>query len=152
MSLADRRNHVDDSCRQVFRAAIALLKFQTIFREQWRQVLEQNLAARILRCVMIDFTDLEQREVAFPILRRPNQSGNGVARSQVEASNLARTDVDIVRSGQVGAIRGAQEPETILQDLQNAVSVDILALFGVRLQDREDDVLLAGAGQVFQAQ
>ena len=77
--------------------------------------------------------------------------GDGVAGAQVEAADLARADVDVVRAGEIGAVRGAQEAEAVLQDLEHAVAVDVLAVPRVRLEDREDDVLLAGAGEVLEA-
>jgi hypothetical protein len=45
----------------------------------------------------------------------------------------------------------AQEAETVLQDLEHAVAVDGLAVARMRLEDREDDVLLARAGNALQA-
>ncbi len=71
--------------------------------------------------------------------------------AQVEAADLARADIDVVRTCQVRAVRGAQEAEAVLQDLQHAVAVDVLAVARMSLQDREDDVLLARTGHVLQA-
>ena len=50
--------------------------------------------------------------------------------------------------GEVRALGRAQEAEAVLQDLEHAVAVDVLAVARMRLQDREDDVLLARARQV----
>src|SRR5690606_11143096 len=89
---------------------------------------------------------------ALAVLRRPDLPGNVVTRAQVEAPDLAGRNVDVVGPCQVGAVRGAQEAEPVLQDLENAVAVDVLALLGLGLEDFEDDVLFAGAGQSFKAQ
>src|SRR5690606_32087409 len=42
------------------------------------------------------------------------------------------------------------EAEAVLQNLEHALAENILAVLRVRLQDREDDVLLAGAGEVLE--
>ena len=61
-----------------------------------------------------------------------------------------RADVDVVGAREVRAFGRAQEAEAVLQDLEHAVAVDVLAVPRVRLQDREDDVLLARASEVFE--
>src|SRR5690606_13402763 len=58
--------------------------------------------------------------------------------------------VDVVGAGEVGAVGGAQEAETVLQNLENAFAEDVLAVLLVRLEDREDDVLLARPGEVLE--
>src|SRR5690606_984495 len=45
----------------------------------------------------------------------------------------------------------AQKAEAVLQDLEHAVAVDVLALARMRLEYGEDDVLLARAGHVLEA-
>ena len=110
----------------------------------------RTLCSRAFRRVEVDLADLEQREVALAVLRRTDQAGDRVAGAQVEAADLARADVDVVRPGEIGAVGGAQEAEAVLQDLQHAVAVDVLAAARMRLEDREDDVLLARTGQAFQ--
>src|SRR5690606_14456391 len=52
---------------------------------------------------------------------------------------------------QVGAFSAAQEAEAVLQDFEDAITVNIRAVFGGFFQDGEDDVLLAGTGEVFEA-
>ncbi len=150
LALADRRHQVDDAGRQILGAAVAALELEALLREQRRQVLEQHLVARVLGRIEVDLADLEQREIALAVLRRADQAGNRVPGAQVEAADLARADVDVVRAGQVRAVGRAQEAEAVLQDLEHAVAVDVLAAAGMRLEDREDDVLLARAGDVLQ--
>ena len=151
LAFADRRDHVDDARREIFRAAVALLELEPLLREQRRQVLEQHLALRGFGRVVIDLADLQQREVPLAVLRRANQAGNRVTRTQIEASDLARAHVDVVGPGEVGTIRGTQEAEAVLQDLEHAFAEDALAVLGVRFQDREDDVLFARAGEILDA-
>ncbi len=150
LAFADRRDQVDDARRQVFARAVAALELEPLGRMQRRQVLEQNLVLRAFRRIEVDLADLQQREVALAVLRRTDQAGDRVAGAQVEAADLARADVDVVRPGEIRAVGGAQEAEAVLQDLQHAVAVDVLAAARMRLEDREDDVLLARAGQVLQ--
>ena len=52
--------------------------------------------------------------------------------------------------GEIARVGGAQEAEAVLQNLQHAVAVDVLALAGVRLEHAEDDVLLARAAHVLE--
>ena len=115
------------------------------------QILEQHLVARAVGGIEIDLTNLQQREVPLAILGRTDEAGERVAGAQVEAANLARADVNIVGACQIRAVGGAQEAEAVLQDLQHAIAVDVLAVTGVGLEDREDDVLLARAGHALQA-
>jgi hypothetical protein len=61
-------------------------------------------------------------------------------------------DIDIVRSSEVGAIGRAQEAETVLQYLENTVTVDVFTQCRVRLQNRENDVLLARTRNILDAE
>ena len=100
-----------------------------LLAKQRREVLEQDLVLGVFRPVEVDLRDLEQREVTLAVLGRADLAGDGVARAQAEAPDLARGDVDVVRAGQVGGIGGAQETETVLQDLEHPVAVDVLPFF-----------------------
>ena len=68
---------------------------------------------------------------------------------QVEAADLAGRDVDVVRAGEVAGLGRAQEAEAVGQDFQHAVGGDAFAVAGQHLEQREDHVLLAGAGDAF---
>jgi hypothetical protein len=151
LALTERRDQVDHARGEVFGAAGAALQLEATRRVQRREVLEQDLAACVVRRIEVDLADLQQREVALAIFRRTDEARDGVAGAQVEAADLRRADVDVVGTRQVRAFRRAQEAEAVLQDLEHAVPVDAFAVAGVRLEDREDDVLLARAGQVFEA-
>ena len=97
----------------------------------------------ILRPVEVDLTDLEQRKVALPFLRRTNFAGDRIALAQIEAPDLRRRNIDIVGPGQVRAVGTAQEAETILKDFQDSITINILTALGVFLEDGKDDVLFA---------
>jgi hypothetical protein len=136
------------------RSSVLPLPFSRVRRSSGnsgRQVLEQDLALGVLGLVEVDLADLEQGEVTLAVLWRANLARDRVPGAQVEAADLARRDVDVVGAGEVGAVRRAQEAEAVLQDLQDAVAVDVLTALRVALQDREDDVLLARAGHVLEA-
>ncbi len=108
---------------------------------QRRQVVEEDLVLGVFRRLEVDRFDLEQREIALGLLGRSDQPRDGVTGAQVEASDLTRRDIDVVRACQVGARRRAQEAEAVLQDLEDAL--DVFALLGLGLQYGEDLVLLA---------
>jgi len=112
---------------------------------------EENLVLRVFRPIVVDRVDLEQGEVALAFLRRADLADDGVAGTQVEATDLAGRHIDVVRAGQIGRIRGAQEAETVLENLQHAVTGDFLAAFRVLFQQGENHVLLARTGHVVDA-
>ena len=152
LALADRRREVDDARRQIFRAAVADLQRQPLLRKQRRQVFKQDLVFGLVRRLKVDLVDLEQGEVAFAVLGGADLAGDIIALAQVKAADLARRDINIIRSGEIGTAGRSQEAEAVLQYLQDAVAVDILALSGVRLKNFKDDILFARAGQVIKAE
>src|SRR5690242_14644464 len=103
-----------------------------------REIFEQHLVARAVGRIEVDLADLEQREITFAVFRGTDEPRNGVAGPQVEAADLARRYIYIVRSREIGAVGRAQEAEAVLQDLEHAVAVDVLAVARMRLQDAED--------------
>ena len=108
-----------------------------------RQVVEEDLVARDLGVLEVDRLDLDQGEVALALLGRAHLAGDGVAGAQVEAADLGGRDVDVVRAGQVVVVGRAQEAEAVGQALEHALGEDQAALLGLRLQDLEDQLLLA---------
>jgi len=149
LAFADRRDQIEDAPGDVFGRSVAALEMKGLAREQRRQVFEQDLVLRHLRRFAVDVIDLEQRKVALAFFRRADAAGDVVAGTQIETTDLRGRHVDIVRAGEVRLVRTAQEAEAILQDFQNAFAVDAAAGACMRLQDQEDDVLLARAGDAF---
>ena len=140
---ADRRHQVHDpaeSCR-------ARLEDEALLRIERRQVLEEQLVARLLGRLEVDRLDLDQREVALPFLRRPDLARDGVAGLQIELADLRRRDVDVVGARQVVVVGRAEEAEAVGQHLEHAFREDEPALLGLRLEDLEDQLLLAHAGR-----
>ena len=143
LALADRRQQIHHAAGVVFARRFELQPLVGIER---RQVVEEDLVARFLRRLEVDRVDFDQREVPLAFLRRPDLAGDGVAGAQVEAPDLRRRDVDVVRAGQIVVLGRAQEAEAVRQALENAFGEDQSALFGLRLQDLEDQFLLAQSG------
>ena len=77
---------------------------------------------------MIDLPNLEHREVAFTVLRRTDESGDRVPGTQIEAANLTRRDVNVVGPSEIRAVRRAQEAETVLEDFEDTLAEDVLAI------------------------
>jgi hypothetical protein len=113
-----------------------------------RQVVEEDLVARFLGRLEVDGVDFDEREVALAFLGRADLAGDGVAGAQIEAADLRGRDVDVVGAGQVVVLGRAQEAEAVGQAFEHAFGEDQAALFGLRLQDLEDQFLLAQAGGV----
>src|SRR5437667_2163791 len=149
LALADRTQEIHDPGRQVLGV---VLEPEPLHRIERRQVVEEDLLARLLRRLEIDRLDLEQCEVPFRVLRRPHLAGYGIARAEVESSDLGRRNVNIVRSGQVVIVRGPQESKPIGQNLQNARGEDETVLLRLRLEDLEDQLLLAQPAHVLDVQ
>ena len=73
------------------------LELDAVLGIERREVVEEDLLARHVGVLEVDRLDLDQREVALPFLRRADLAGDGVAGAQVEAADLRRRDVDVVR-------------------------------------------------------
>src|SRR5207237_369002 len=116
---------------------------QPLQRIERREVVEEDLLARLLGRLEVDRLDLEEREVSLGVLGRTDLAGDGIAGAQVEAPDLGGRHVDVVRARQVVVVGGAQEPEAVRQHLQHALGVDEPVLLGLRLEDLEDQLLLA---------
>ena len=143
LALADGRHQVHDARRQVVGGR---LEPQALLRIERRQVLEEELVARLVGRFEVDRFDLDQREVALAVLRRPHLAGDRVAGLQVELADLRRRDVDVVGAGQVVVVGRAQEAEAVRQHFEDAFGEHEAAHLGLRLQDLENQILLAHAG------
>ena len=148
LPFADRRDEVEHARRHVVRH----FELDAVLGIERREVVEEDLLARDVGMLEVDRLDFDQGEVALAFLRRAHLAGDGVAGAQVEAADLRRRNVDVVRTGQVVVLGRAQEAEAVRQALQHAFGEDQARLLGLRLQDREDQVLLAHAGGVLDAE
>ncbi len=102
-----------------------------------------------LGTVEIDLIHFQQSEIALAFLGGADASRDRVAGAQTEAPDLAGRDVNVIRTGQIGTVPRTQEAVAVLQDLHHAISGNLIPVLGGLLEDREDDVLFAGAGGAF---
>ncbi len=144
LALAERRHQVHDARRQVLGLGLELDALERIER---REVFEEQLVARLVGRLEVDGFDLDQREVALAFLRRPDLPRDRVAGLQVELAYLGGGNVDVVGARQVVVVGRAQEAEAVGQHFEHAFREDEPALLGLRLEDLEDQLLLAHAGR-----
>jgi hypothetical protein len=107
------------------------------------QVLEQDLVLGGLGRFAVDLVHLDQGEVTLTFLGRADLAFDGVAGAQIEATHLARADVDVVGAGEVGLFRRAQKAEAVGQDFEDAVAEDGFALLALIFQQGINQFLLA---------
>ena len=143
LALADGGEHVHDATGEVIAGGLEL---QALLRIERREVVEEDLVTRLFRRLVVDGVDFDEGEVAFAFFGGADLAGDGVAGAQVEAADLRGRDVDVVRAGQVVVLGGAEEAETVGQAFEDALREDEAALFGLRLEDLEDELLFAQAG------
>ena len=143
LPLAYRRHQVEHAGGEVFRVGF---EPQLLVRVERRQVVEKDPVARHLGRLEVDRLNFDEREVSLAFFGRSYLARDGVARPQVEFAYLRGADVDVVGSRQVVVVRGAQEAEPVGQRLKHAFREDEAALFGLRLQYLEDQLLLSHSG------
>src|SRR5690606_3377381 len=101
LALADRRCQVNGAGAEVFGAAVADFEAEAFSGEQRSEVFEEDLVLGILGFGEVDFGYLEQREVSFAFFRGAYLAVYRIARTQVEASNLAGRNIDVIGACQV---------------------------------------------------
>ena len=143
LALADGRQQIHHAAGVIVADGFQL---EPLVGIQRRQVVEEDLVAGFLGRLEVDGIDFDQREVALAFLGRADLAADGVAGAQIETADLAGRHVDIVGAGQVVVLGSAQEAEAVGQAFQHAFAEDEAALFGLGLQDLEDQLLLAQAG------
>ncbi len=151
LAFADRGAQVDNTTGQVFGGTVTGFHLHAHGREQRGQVLEENLVFRVLGTIEVDRVDLEQGKITLAFLRRADLANDGVTGTQVEATDLARRDIDVIGAGEIGSVCRAEEAEAVLENLQHAITGDFLAAFRVLFEQGENHVLLARTGHIFYA-
>jgi hypothetical protein len=76
---------------------------------------------------------------------RADVAADRVAGLEIELANLRGRNVDVVRAGEIVVVRRTQEAVAVGKDLQDAFGEDVAFLFALRLEDLEDQILLAKA-------
>ena len=72
---------------------------------------------------------MRKQDIIFAILKQHAKSGEDIFGDgvlEVETADLARGNVDVIRTGEVGAVCGTEKTKSILQYLQYAITKDIL--------------------------
>ena len=142
LAFAHRSEQVHDAAADSLAHGLHLDAFLGIKR---RQVVEEDLVARLLGRLEVDGFDLDQREVLFSLVRGTDVAADRVAGLEIELANLRRRDVDVVRAGEIVVVRRAQEAVAVGKNLQHAFGEDVAFFFALRLEDLEDQILLAKA-------
>ncbi len=144
LAFADRREQVHHPSGEVIARGFELEPLIGIERGE---VVEEYLVAGFFGRLEIDGVDFDQGKIAFALLGGANLAGDGVAGAQVEAANLRGRDVDVVGAWQIVVLGSAEEAEAVGQAFEHAFGEDQTALFGLGLEDLEDQLLLAQAGR-----
>src|SRR5258706_2080578 len=139
-----------DGRKQIHHAAGEILpgsfQAQALVGIERREIAEEDLVARFLRRFKIDGVDFDEREVTLALFRRPDLSGDSITGAKIEAPYLRRRYVNVVRPGQVVVLGRAQETESVRQAFQDALGENEAALLSLRLQNLENQLLLAKTG------
>ncbi len=137
---ADGREQIHDAAADVLADGLHL---DALLRIERREVVEEDLVARLLGRLEVDGLDLDQREILFALVRRADVAADGVAGLEVELANLGRRHVDVVRPGQIVVVRRAEEAVAVGQNFKDALGEDVALFFALCLENLEDKVLLA---------
>src|SRR4029453_19014432 len=100
-----------------------------------------DLVPRLVGILEIDRVDLEQREIALALLGAANVAIDRIAGAQVEAPDLARTDIDIFRPWQKIRIGRAQKTQAIPENFHDAFADDADIAHRQALQNGIDELL-----------
>ena len=118
---ADGRDEVDDPRGHVL---IASFQLETLLRIEWGEIVEEDFVEHHIRRLEVDFFDFQQRIVTLTLLGGADVSGDAVARAQVEAADLRRRDVNVVRPRQVVVVRRPQKAKAVREGFQHARGVN----------------------------
>jgi hypothetical protein len=96
LAFADGREQIHDAAADALAHGLHLDAFLRIER---REVVEEDLVARLLGRLEVDGFDLDQREVLLAFVRRAHVAADGVAGLEIEFADLRRRHVDVVGPG-----------------------------------------------------
>ena len=102
-------------------------------RKDRRQRVERWPSPRRLGIDAVDGLDSQQAEELLIVLRRPHLTTDPIAGAQSESADLRLRDVDVIGSRKESL--APQEPETIFDDLQDAVAEDLAVLLRLRAEE-----------------
>ena len=140
LSLADRRDQIDDAHAQIFARRLETQAYIGIARTK---IVEGDALARGVGIGAVDRLDLEQREISLAFLRRPHLARDRVARAQIEPLDLRWRDVDVVGPVQIVPVLAAQKAVAFRQDLEHAFAAQHRIRIEKILLDAKDEILLS---------
>src|SRR5208337_4587206 len=142
LALADRREQVHHAAAD---ALAHCLHLDALLRIERREVVKENLVARLLGRLEVDGFDLDEREILLALMGRAHVAADRITGLEIELANLRGRHVNVVRSGQIVVVRGTEEAVAVGEDFKDAFSEDVAFLFALRLEDLENEILLAEA-------
>ncbi len=95
-----------------------------------------------LRIHAVHAVDADHAPVLLAFPRSADRAADAVADSQAETADLARRDVDIVRSRHQAV--AAHEPEAFVHDVEDARGVGVTGEFALADQDLVHELFLGG--------
>ncbi len=144
LALAEGRHEIHDPRGHI----VGHLEPDPVLGIQRRQVVEVDLLHGHLWRLEVDRLDLDQSEVALTLLGRSDLPRDRVTGVEVEAADLRRRDVNVVRAREVVVLRRPEKAEALRQNLEYALTEDQPLRLGLVLEDAEDQILAAHPGRV----
>ena len=101
--------------------------------------------------IAVDGVEADKREIALVVFRHAHAAFDGIAGVQIEAADLRRRNINIVRTGKVRSICAAQETEAVGQDFKRTGTGKADILLHHLADDGKNKVLFAETVGVFNA-
>ena len=152
LTFTKRRDKLDHAVGGVLVRAFLInftLHMQRLIGIQRGQVVKVDAMTDFFRRIEVDLVDLEQREIPFAFLGRPDLAFDRITGTQTKTPHLARTDINVVGAGKIVCLGAAQETETIRQDFKNALTKDGMVVLGQLLENGKHQLLLAERAGIF---
>src|SRR6185369_15486619 len=116
-----------------------------------RQIVEIDTVTDSLRIVEVNEGDAGQSEIAFALLWTADLALDSVPGAKAKTPDDGRSDIDVVRAGEIVCLGRPQEAKAVVEHFNGAGAHDFDAIFGLDLEDREHEVLLAHRRCAFDA-
>src|SRR5262245_54027347 len=110
LAFADRCQQIDDARRIIFGLIFETEAFIGVERGE---IIEKDFFPSSFWLVIVDRFNLDERAGTFPFLGGADVASDNIPCSQVESTNLARRNVNIVRSGKIVVIGSPEKTKTI---------------------------------------
>ena len=107
LSATDGGDQINGAAGKVFFGFNVALEFELFGREKRGEVFEEDFVFADFGMIAVDAVEADEGEIAFIVFGNAHAAFDGVARMQVEAADLCRGDVDVVRTREVGSVCAA---------------------------------------------